>query len=70
MDTQFFFKNISQQEKREVEDYVDSKLGYLNKLLTHVPIDEQRLEVRVEKFVKKSAYRLEFALLMPIFEST
>ncbi|OGL88836.1 hypothetical protein A3I42_01150 [Candidatus Uhrbacteria bacterium RIFCSPLOWO2_02_FULL_49_11] len=55
----FSYKNLNPQEHAQVERYMDEKLRKIEKLVRDA---EARLTVRVEKFVKKSAFKAEFVL--------
>ncbi|MDO8537057.1 MAG: HPF/RaiA family ribosome-associated protein [bacterium] len=67
MKTNFSFKNLSDGEKAFVENYFskDAKLGKIEGIVNRLNADET-LEVRVEKFVKKSAYKVSFILGAPM----
>ena len=67
MHTNFSFKNLFSTEKAFVEDYFskDAKLGKIQAIVNRLNADET-LEVRVEKFVKKSAYKVSLILQKPI----
>ncbi len=67
MNTNFSFKNLTQSEKGFVEHYFSSdvKLGKIQGIVNRLNADET-LEVRVEKFVKNSAYKVSFILGAPM----
>ena len=67
MHTNFSFKNCTQSEKGFVEHYFSSdvKLGKIQGIVNRLNADAA-LEVRVEKFSKKSAYKVSFILGAPL----
>lgn len=67
MQTSFSFKNCTPSEKGFVEHYFSSdvKLGKIQGIVNRLNSDEC-LEVRVEKFVKNSAYKVSFILGKPM----
>lgn len=67
MQTSFSFKNMSPSEKAFVEGYFSSdvKLGKVQGIVNRLNPDET-LEVRAEKFSKKSAYKVSFILGKPM----
>ena len=67
MNTNFSFKNLTPSEKALVENYFskDAKLGKIQAIVNCLNADET-LEVRVEKFVKKSAYKVSLILQRPL----
>ena len=67
MNVNFSFKNISVPEKGFVEKYLsaDQKLGKIQEIVNRLNADAS-LEIRVEKFVKKSAYKVSFILQKPL----
>ena len=67
MQTNFSFKNLFPREKAFVENYFskDAKLGKIEAMVNRLNPDET-LEVRVEKFVKKSAYKVSLILQKPL----
>ncbi len=67
MQTNFSFKNCLEREKAFVENYFskDVKLGKIQGIVNRLNADET-LEVRVEKFVKKSAYKVSLILGKPM----
>ncbi|PJC37528.1 hypothetical protein CO046_00090 [Candidatus Peregrinibacteria bacterium CG_4_9_14_0_2_um_filter_53_11] len=62
MQTAFSFKNVSALEQAQFEEYVAGKLAQIEKLLTHFSPDAVRLELRLEKFDKHSAFLVEYIL--------
>ncbi len=67
MQTNFSFKNLNEREKGFVEKYfsTDPKLGKIQSVVNRLNADEA-LEVRVEKFAKKSAYKVSLILGKPL----
>src|SRR3989338_11653914 len=67
MQTNFSFKNITDEEKNIFTKYFSSnaKLGKIQEIVNRLNADET-LEVRVEKFAKKSAYKVSLILGKPM----
>ena len=67
MHTNFSFKNLTVAEKAFVQAYfsTNAKLGKVQGIVNRLNADET-LEVRVEKFVKKSAYKVSLILGKPM----
>lgn len=67
MQINFSFKNLFDREKIFVEEYLSSnqKLDKIQQIVNRLNADAS-LEVRVEKFVKKSAYKVSFILQKPL----
>lgn len=67
MQTSFSFKQLTAAEKAFVENYFskNEKLGKIQAIVNRLNSDET-LEVRVEKFVKKSAYKVSLILQRPL----
>lgn len=67
MQTNFSFKNLAEREKGFVESYfsTDPKLGKLQGIVNRLNADVA-LEVRAEKFVKKSAYKVSLIIGKPL----
>ena len=67
MQVNFSFKNLALAEKAFVKAYfsTDAKLGKVQGIVNRLNADET-LEVRVEKFVKKSAYKVSLILGKPM----
>lgn len=65
----FLFKNLDEKEKKFAQNYFQSKIKKIENKLKNFHND-LNLEVRVEKFPRKSAYKVSFALNNPnIFTS-
>lgn len=62
MKSVFTYRNLSSQEKRQAETYLSEKL---KKIEMRLPPGEALLRVRVERFAKKSAYKVELELSAP-----
>ncbi len=62
MNTSFSFKNFDQKEKNSLRDYWKIKELKIAKLLDRIHPDIT-LEIRAEKFVKKSAYCVSLILI-------
>ncbi|MDO8505223.1 MAG: hypothetical protein Q7S48_01420 [bacterium] len=67
MKTNFSFKNLSAQDKAFVQEYFSKsvKLGKIEEIVNRLNADET-LDVRVERFVKKSAYNVSLLLQRPL----
>ena len=67
MKTNFSFKNLLPKEKTFVEEYFSKsvKLGKIEAIVNRLNADET-LDVRVERFVKKSAYKVSLLLQRPL----
>ena len=65
MNIQFSYKHVSVKDKKFLEDYLDKKTDRVNTLLKDNESDSSQLEIRVEKFAKKEAYKLEIYLSFP-----
>lgn len=66
MHVNYSYKNLAEREKRFVQDYfsTDEKLGKIQAIVNRLNPDET-LEVRVEKFAKKSAYKVSLLFQRP-----
>jgi ribosomal subunit interface protein len=62
MEISFSFKNFSEQEKAALENYLTQKLPALEKAVTRYSHPPHSLELRAERFVKKSAYNVTLHL--------
>ncbi|MBI2551780.1 HPF/RaiA family ribosome-associated protein [Candidatus Uhrbacteria bacterium] len=67
MQTNFSFKNCAEREKGFARTYFsnDAKLGKIQAIVNRLNPDVA-LEVRAEKFVKKSAYKISLILGKPM----
>jgi len=65
MQIDFFFKNFNQAEKRSFENYFETKLPQLKKLIERHFKDSALLRVKAEKFNTKSAYEVTLDLKLP-----
>lgn len=62
MTINYYFKNFSEAEKKHFEEYFETKLAKLKKMVARYPADKVNLEVKAEKFPTKSAYKVTFVL--------
>lgn len=61
-----FSKNLLEPEKETFEEYLKKKLPRLEKRLhRHFDEDTVKLNVTVEKFVRKAAFKVEMAMELP-----
>jgi putative sigma-54 modulation protein len=65
MNIQFSYKSVNQKDKTFLENYIDKKIDRIKKLLKKLDFENAILETRVEKFVKKEAYKVEIHLNFP-----
>lgn len=65
MHIQFSYKNVDHCDKKFLEDYLDKKIGRLETLMSAEDFESANLEIRVERFVKKEAYKIEIHLRAP-----
>lgn len=65
METVFFFKNMTQSEEKQLQDYFSTKLPAIEKIIKHFPEDGLLLQVKGEKFQKHSAYNVELIMQLP-----
>ena len=65
MKTNFSFKNITIQDKKFIKDYCLAKVSKLREIVDKLNPDGV-LEIRVERFVKKSAYKVSIILQKPL----
>ena len=61
MNISYSFKNLTPSEKSICQNYFESKVPKLQKSIDNL-YSEAYLEVRIEKFVKKSAYNVALSL--------
>ncbi len=61
MNIAYSFKNLTPSEKSIGQNYFESKVPKLQKSVDNL-YSEAYLEVRIEKFVKKSAYNVSLSL--------
>lgn len=66
MHVNYSYKNLTEREKSFVSEYfsTNAKLGKIQAIVNRLNPDET-LEVRVEKFAKKSAYKVALLLQRP-----
>ena len=65
MNTQFSYKQINDQGKKFLEEYLEKKISRLETLIHAEELANSRLEIRAEKFVKNEAYKIEMFLITP-----
>lgn len=61
MNISYSFKNLSPAEKANCQNYFETKLPKLQNIVDRL-YSEAKLEVRSEKFVKKSAYNVALSI--------
>ena len=59
MHIQFSYKNVSEKDKKFLEDYISKKTDRIKTLVLEPDFENSKMEIRVEKFAKKQAYNLE-----------
>jgi len=65
MHIQFSYKNVTEKDKKFLETYIDKKTDRIAKLMNESDFSNANLEIRVEKFTKKEAYKCEIHLNYP-----
>jgi len=65
MHIQFSYKNVTEKDKKFLENYIDQKTERIAKLLSQQDFSNAHFEIRVEKFAKKEAYKCETRLDFP-----
>lgn len=65
METNFFFKNMTPGEQKELREYFFSKSSKFEKIISRFPEDGVQLQVKGEKFQKHSAYDVELTMKLP-----
>jgi len=65
MQIDYFFKNLTQAEKKHCEEYLMTKIPQLEKLIHRNFEDAAALRVKAEKFNTKSAYEITLDLKLP-----
>ena len=66
MNIQFSFKSISEKDKNFLQDYYyEKKQDRLKTLMSEQDFQNSLLEIKVEKFVKKEAFKIELILRSP-----
>jgi ribosome-associated translation inhibitor RaiA len=65
MKIDYFFKNLTPNEKKWCEEYLDTKIPQLEKLIHRHVEDSASLRVKAEKFTTKSAYKITLDLKLP-----
>jgi ribosomal subunit interface protein len=62
---QYTIKNLSSQEKGFFEVYAEKRIKLLEKWVKHHPDDSVIMEVHIEKFATKEAYKVIMNLTVP-----
>jgi ribosomal subunit interface protein len=62
MNVSYTYKNLSMIEKKNCENYFETKLPRVKKIVNLLYPEETQLELRAEKFAKKAAYNVSFFL--------
>jgi ribosome-associated translation inhibitor RaiA len=65
MQIDYFFKNLTPAEKKWCEEYVETKIPQLEKLIHRHFEEAASLRIKAEKFNTKSAYKITFDLKLP-----
>ncbi len=65
MQIDYFFKNLTPNEKKWCEEYVATKIPQLEKLIHRQADDSASLRIKAEKFSTNSAYKITFDLKLP-----
>lgn len=65
MNIQFSYKQVSEKDKKFLEDYVNKKNERIKTLVVESDFEIARLEIRAEKFAKKEAFKVELFLYLP-----
>lgn len=58
MNIQFSYKNVSDKDKKFLENYIEKKIDRIKTLVSEEQFENSKMEIRVEKFAKKEAYNL------------
>lgn len=64
MNIQFSYKQVSEKDRKFLEDYVYKKKERIKTLVSE-EFEIARLEIRAEKFAKKEAFKVELFLYLP-----
>lgn len=62
MDITFFYKNLSKEEEKSFNEYVNQKVPSIETFLSKFSKDSPILNASIEKFDKHDAYSVEFSL--------
>ncbi len=65
MKTAVFTKKLTDFERQMMEEYLQKKLAKFEQLLGEFDDDAVKLNVTVEKFTNKNAYKVEFVMELP-----
>jgi len=61
----YTFKNLSLGDKKFLQDYINQKIKRIKNLMQNYIEEKCRLEIKIEKFATKAAYKIEFILHLP-----
>jgi len=61
----YSYKNLNSTHKKFLQDYFPKKMSRFKNLIKPFKREECRLEVKIEKFVTKAAYKVELILHLP-----
>ncbi|OGG86473.1 hypothetical protein A3B87_00390 [Candidatus Kuenenbacteria bacterium RIFCSPHIGHO2_02_FULL_39_13] len=61
----YTYKNISERDKKFLQDYCLKKLDRFKVLMKRFREEECRLEVKAEAFATKAAYKVELIIHLP-----
>ncbi len=65
MNIQFSFKHVAEKDKKFLQEYIDKKEDRLKTLLSASDYENSLFKIRVEKFAKKEAFKVELFLEAP-----
>jgi ribosomal subunit interface protein len=65
MNIAFQTKNLADVEKKFFEEYAEKRIKSLEKWISHFPDDACNLEIHIEKFATKEAYKVIINLRIP-----
>lgn len=65
MNIQFLYKQVSERNKKFLQEYITKKIDRFKKLIPEQELEIGRLEIKSEKFAKKEAYKVELFLSLP-----
>ncbi len=65
MNIQFSYKQVSEKDKKFLQEYTQKKIERFKKLISEKELEVGRLEIKSEKFAKKEAFKVELFLSLP-----
>lgn len=65
MNIQFSFKHVAEKDKKFLQEYISKKEDRLKTLLSDEDYENAFFEIKVEKFAKKEAFKIELFLKAP-----